>query len=37
MEMRVEEAGESESHPVMGWIRVQDLPDSKESRLPAWC
>jgi hypothetical protein len=34
MEVRVEDAGESECQPVMGWIRVQDLPGSKESRRP---
>ena len=37
MGMRVEEAGKSECQPVMGWIRVPNLPGSKESRLPAWC
>lgn len=31
----VEEAGESERHPVIGWIRVQDLLGMKVSRLPA--
>lgn len=30
----VEEVGESECHPVTGWIRVQDLPGTKVSRLP---
>jgi hypothetical protein len=30
----VEEAGESKCHSVMGWIRVQNLPGAKVSRLP---
>ena len=30
----VEEVGESECHPVMGWIRVQNLPGTKVSKLP---
>ena len=34
MDEWVEEVGESECHPVMGWIRVQDLPGPKGSRLP---
>ena len=37
MEVRVEEAGESECQSVMGWIRVLNWPGSKESRLPARC
>jgi hypothetical protein len=31
---RVKDVGKSECHPVMGWIRVQDLPGMKMSRLP---
>ena len=30
----VKEVGKSECHPVMGWIRVQTLPDTKVGRLP---
>jgi hypothetical protein len=30
----VEEVGESERHFVMKWIRVQNLPGTKVSRLP---
>jgi hypothetical protein len=30
----VKEVGESKGHPGMGWIRVQDLPGPKGSRLP---
>ena len=30
----VKEVGKSEGHPVMGWIRVQTLPDTKVGRLP---
>lgn len=29
------DAGESEGHVVMAWIRVQNLPDAKASKLPA--
>ena len=31
----VKEVGKSECQPVMGWTRVQNLPDTKVSRLPA--
>jgi hypothetical protein len=35
MAQRVKDAGESEGRAVMAWIRVQDLPGAKTSRLPA--
>ncbi|MBU3948993.1 MAG: hypothetical protein KJ826_12340 [Proteobacteria bacterium] len=31
----VEEVGKSKCHSVMEWIRVQNLPGTKVSRLPA--
>jgi hypothetical protein len=29
----VKEVGKSECHPIMGWIRVQTLPDTKVGRI----
>ncbi|MBN1183381.1 MAG: hypothetical protein JXB49_13905 [Bacteroidales bacterium] len=34
LEMREYETGKSECYPVMGWIRVQNLPDPKGGRRP---